>query len=65
MRIKNKSAKSSEGDVLIAPAYRNNTLDNSISKPKEKVNKKYYITGKAFSQKLAELTEDVKELIIL
>ena len=65
MGIKNKSAKSSEGGVPLTPSYRNNTLDNSISKPKEKVNKKYYVTGKAFSQKLAELTEDVKKLIIL
>ncbi len=55
VRIKNKSGKSSEGDALIAPAYRNTTLNKSISKNGENVNEKFSVASEAFSQKLAEL----------
>ena len=60
VRIKNKSAKSSEGDALIAPAYRNNTLNKSISKPKEKVNKKFSDASPYFVEKMNKLSEDFK-----
>lgn len=42
MRIKNKSNKFSEGDALIAPAFENNALNNSIPNSTQKVKQKQF-----------------------